>query len=206
LTLRNVVRAFREVITHRVTVVYTLVAALVSGAFLAYLNTSQQIFQVQYGLGLQFPIYFGALAAAVGLASLLNGWMVMRLGMHALTKWALYVLTMLSWLFLAISWCFDGHPPLWMFMTTCCAIFFSIGVLWGNLNAIAMEPLGHIAGTAAAAIGSTNTLIAAVLGYLIGRTYDGSLLSIALGFVGLSMVSVLLTLTAKYQSAEGAGQ
>jgi len=200
--LRNVLAAFRTVIKNRVTVVYTLVAALVSGAFLSYLNTSQQIFQVQYGLGLQFPIYFGIMALAVGLASLLNGRMVMRLGMHTLTKRALYLLTVLSWLFLAISWYFGGHPPLWLFMTMGCALFFSIGVLWGNLNAIAMEPLGHVAGTASAVIGSSNTLIAAVLGYSIGQAYDGSLLPIALGFVGLSMLSVLLTTTIGHQAEQ----
>ena len=65
-TLVNVFAAFGVVIKNRVTVVYTLIAGCISGAFLSYLNTSQQIFQVQYGLGKQFPVYFGLLAVAVG--------------------------------------------------------------------------------------------------------------------------------------------
>ena len=192
-TLRNVAAAFLVVINNRVTVVYTLVAACVSGAFLSYLNTSQQIFQVQYGLGLKFPVYFGLLALAVGIASLLNGRMVMRLGMHALANRALFLLAVLSWLFLATAWYFDGHPPLWLFMLNGFALFFCIGILFGNLNSIAMEPLGHVAGTAASVIGSTTTLLAAGLGFLIGRAYDGSLLPIALGFVSLATISMLLT-------------
>ena len=192
-TLRNVATAFLVVINNRVTVVYTLVAACVSGAFLSYLNTSQQIFQVQYGLGLKFPVYFGMLAVAVGIASLLNGRMVMRLGMHALANRALLLLAVLSWLFLALAWYFDGHPPLWLFMLNGFALFFCIGILFGNLNSIAMEPLGHVAGTAASVIGSTTTLLAAGLGFLIGRAYDGSLLPIALGFVSLATISMLLT-------------
>jgi DHA1 family bicyclomycin/chloramphenicol resistance-like MFS transporter len=191
-TLRNVYTAFRMVIGNSTTVVYTLVAGCVSGAFLSYLNTSQQIFQLQYGLGRQFPIYFGVLAVSVGCASLLNGRMVMRFGMHSLANRALVLMTCLSWLFLLIAWYFDGHPPLWLFMSNGFAMFFCIGVLFGNLNAIAMEPLGHVAGTAASVIGSVTTLLAVALGFLIGQAYDGSLLPIAVGFVSLTMISLLL--------------
>ena len=173
--------------------VYTLVAGCISGAFLSYLNTSQQIFQVQYGLGTQFPIYFGALAVAVGLASLLNSGLVLRFGMHALANQSLLLMMVLSLLFLAIVWVCDGHPPLWLFMAICLALFFCIGILFGNLNSIAMEPLGHVAGTAAAVIGSSTTLLAVLLGYLIGQAYNGTLFPMALGFVCLITISVLLT-------------
>ncbi len=192
-TLRNVATAFFVVIRCRPTVVYTLVSGCVSGAFLSYLNTSQQIFQVQYSLGRLFPLYFSILAFSVGLASLLNGRLVMRLGMHTLANRALFLMTLLAWLFLALAGWFDGHPPLWMFMSICFVLFFCIGILFGNLNSIAMEPLGHVAGTAASVIGSTTTLLAAGLGFLIGRAYDGSLLPVALGFVSLTTISLLMT-------------
>lgn len=194
-TLRNVTRGFLEVVRSRTAMVYTLVSTCVSGAFFGYLNSCQQIFQVQYGLGTQFPIYFGGLAIAVGFASLLNSAMVMRFGMHALADRSLYSMAGLSWIFLAITWFTAGHPPLWLFMLICLALFFCIGVLFGNLNAIAMEPLGHVAGTAAAAIGSFTTLVAVVLGFLIGRVYDGSLLPMAFGFVSLTSLSVILVST-----------
>jgi DHA1 family bicyclomycin/chloramphenicol resistance-like MFS transporter len=198
-TLRSVKAAFFEVLKSRLAVVYTMVAGCVSGAFLSYLNTSQLIFQELYGLGLQFPIYFGVLAFGVGVASLLNSSLVMRFGMHVLVNRALFLMMVLSWLFLAIVWIFDGQPPLWLFMVCCLALFFCIGVLFGNLNSIAMEPLGHVAGTAASVIGSTTTLLAVVLGYLIGQAYDGSLFPMAIGFVGLMTLSVLLTVLIKPQ-------
>jgi DHA1 family bicyclomycin/chloramphenicol resistance-like MFS transporter len=192
-TLRNIRAGYREVLLSRVSVVYTLVAGCVSGAFLGYLNSSQQIFQVQYELGTQFPLYFAMLAIAVGCASLLNSQLVMRLGMHTLANQALWMMMLLSWFFLLIVWLSGGHPPLWLFMVVCLALFFCVGVLFGNLNSIAMEPLGHIAGTGAAAVGSFSTVMAVVLGFLIGRGYDGSLFPLAIGFVCLSMISVLLT-------------
>jgi DHA1 family bicyclomycin/chloramphenicol resistance-like MFS transporter len=191
-TLQNIKAASAEVIKSRMAMVYMLVAGCVSGAFLSYLNTSQQIFQEQYGLGMQFPLYFGILAVAVGSASLLNSGLVMRFGMHALANGALLLMMLLSWLFLFIVWAFGGHPPLGLFMAICLSLFFCIGVLFGNLNAIAMEPLGHVAGTAAAVIGSSTTLLAVVFSYFIGRAYDGSLFPMALGFVSLTSVSIML--------------
>ena len=88
----------------------------------------------------------------------------MRFGMHRLANSALIVMMILSWLFLMIVWLSHGHPALWLFMAMCLALFFCIGVLFGNLNSIAMEPLGHVAGTAAAVIGSSTTLLAVALG------------------------------------------
>ena len=191
-TLQNIKSASAEVIKSRMAMVYMLVAGCVSGAFLSYLNTSQQIFQEQYGLGMKFPLYFGILAVAVGSASLLNSGLVMRFGMHALANGALLLMMLLSWLFLFIVWAYGGHPPLGLFMAICLALFFCIGVLFGNLNSIAMEPLGHVAGTAAAVIGSSTTLLAVVFSYFIGRSYDGTLFSMAIGFVSLTSVSIML--------------
>jgi len=191
-TLKKIAAAFHEVLKSRLAMVYTLVAGCVSGAFLSYLNSSQQIFQVQYDQGKLFPLYFGILAVSVGFAALLNSALVMRFGMHALVHRALLLMMALSWLFLAIVWAYAGHPPLWLFMAICFALFFCIGILFGNLNSIAMEPLGHVAGTAAAVIGSITTLLAVVLSYLVGQAYDGTLFPLALAFVSLITVCVII--------------
>ena len=202
-TLKNITAAFHEVLMSRLAMVYTLVAGCVSGAFLSYLNTSQQIFQVQYDQGKLFPLYFGILAFSVGFAALLNSALVMRYGMHALVHRALLLMMAFSWLFLAIVWACAGHPPLWLFMAICLALFFCIGILFGNLNSIAMEPLGHVAGTAAAVIGSITTLLAVVLSYLVGQAYDGTLFPLALAFVSLITVSALLTRLSKTTGLPG---
>lgn len=196
-TLRKVKAAFREVLGNRPAMITMSIAGCVSGAFLGYLNLSQQIFQVQYGLGARFPLYFAIMALAVGCASLLNSGLVMRFGMHRLADLALSLMMASSWLFFVLVWGFDGHPPLWLFIACCVALFFAIGILFGNLNSIAMEPLGHVAGTAAAVIGSTSTLMAVVLSFLIGHAYDGSLFSLAIGFVTLATVSRLLIMKVK---------
>jgi DHA1 family bicyclomycin/chloramphenicol resistance-like MFS transporter len=173
--------------------IYTAVTGCISGAFIGYLNLCQQIFQVQYELGMQFPLYFALLALSVGLASLLNSAMVMRFGMHALADWSLRAMLALSLLFLVLVWFTAGHPPLGLFVANFLALFFCVGVLFGNLNSIAMEPLGKMAGTGAAVIGSVSTLLAVVLSYIIGHAYDGTLFSLAWGFASLTAVSLVLT-------------
>jgi DHA1 family bicyclomycin/chloramphenicol resistance-like MFS transporter len=192
-TLQDIGAGFRDVLGNRMVVAYTLVTGCISGAFFGYLNVCQQIFQVQYGLGVKFPLYFALLAFSVGVASLLNSRLVMRFGMHALANWALRAMALLSVLFLFVVWLYDGHPSLVLFVTICLALFFCIGILFGNLNSIAMEPLGHVAGTGAAVIGSVATLVAVALGYVIGKSYDGTLFPMATGFVILTSVSVALT-------------
>jgi DHA1 family bicyclomycin/chloramphenicol resistance-like MFS transporter len=202
-TLASIGTGFLEVVRNGPAMVYTLVAGSVFGAFMGYLNSCQQIFQVQYGLGKLFPLFFGGLAFSAGLAAVINGNLVMHFGMHRLTRRALYAVMTLSWLILLISWLGSGHPPLWQFMAVCIAWFFCIGVVFGNINAMAMEPLGHVAGSAAAVIGTASTLMAVGLGFVIGNAYDGTLYPMAIGFAVLTTVSALLTAIVEAPSHPG---
>jgi DHA1 family bicyclomycin/chloramphenicol resistance-like MFS transporter len=192
-TLVSVRAAFLEVLRNAPAMVFTLVAGCTFGAFMGYLNSCQQIFGEQYGLGPLFPLVFGSLALSAGLAALLNGSLVVRYGMHRLTYRALYVITGLSWLLFLLALATGGHPPLWQFIGLCLGWFFCIGFIFGNINAMAMEQLGHVAGSAAAVIGTLTTLLAVGLGYLSGSAYDGTVLPLVTGFALLTTLSVLLT-------------
>lgn len=105
-----------SVITNRTAMRYTVATGLVFGAFLGYLNSAQQILQIQYGLGERFPLYFALLALGIGGASFLNGRLVMRYGMYLLSQRAALVFTVLAGLFLVVAWQTDGHPPLAVLM------------------------------------------------------------------------------------------
>src|SRR4029079_18821449 len=101
---------------------------------------------------------------------------VMRAGMRKLSLGALRVSTLLSLATLAVVWLVGGHVPLWAFMAYMLVTFFCSGLLFGNLNALAMAPMGHIAGVAAAVIGSMTSIISVAIGTPIGRAYDGTVL------------------------------
>lgn len=177
-----ILAAFQEVFRNRTALGYTMMAGLTSGAFVGYLNSAPQIFQTQYGLGAQFPFYFATLALALGGSSYLNAQLVMRFGMESLSRWALLSQGGLSLLYLALAWRFTGQPPLWSLMAYLLLSFFAVGILFGNLNAQAMEPLGHIAGVGAAVVGAFSTLISTLIGGLIGQSYNGSVLPLVGGF------------------------
>ena len=168
---------------------YTLAMGFVFGAFVGYLGSAQQIFQVQYDLQAWFPLYFGLLASAIGAASLVNARLVMRFGMRLLSSRALAIIWLLSAAALAPAWWFNGHPPLWGLMAYLLIVFFCFGILFGNLNAMAMEPLGHIAGLGSALVGSLSTLISVLFGVLIANHYDDTVLPLMLGFALLCLAA-----------------
>ena len=194
---RRIFAAAREVIAHRSAMGFSIASGILFGAFLGYLSSSQQIFQDTFGVGTAFPFYFAALAVAIGLAMWLNGVLVMRFGMLRLTNLAFMGIAGLSVLFLLVVIAAAGRPSLWAFMIYCCASFFCFGVLIGNLNALSMNALGHIAGVASAIINSMRLAIALPLGAAIGRAYDGTVLPLVIGFAVLASVALATTLWAE---------
>ncbi len=163
--LRTIARGTVEVFKTPITLGYMLATGIIFGAFISYLSTAQQIFQEQYQLGKLFPVFFGALAAAIGVASFVNGGLVMRFGMQRLSRIALLCACALSITAFIGAWLlWRGHPPLAALMAYLLGCFFFNGILFGNFNARAMEPMGRIAGLAAAITGSVSGLVALVIG------------------------------------------
>lgn len=163
------------------------------GAFLAYLSGSQTIFQGIYDTGELFPLLFAVLAFSIGAASLFNGIMVVRLGMIRLISAALVLTMVFATALVVLSTVFDGKPPLLAFMSTMFIGFFFIGVLFGNLNSLAMQPVGHIAGVGAAFIGSFTSFLAVPIAVFVNHYLTDSIAPIAYGFLcfgALTFISV----------------
>jgi DHA1 family bicyclomycin/chloramphenicol resistance-like MFS transporter len=193
LSLGPVGAAILEVLRTRQTLRYIIAAGLVFAALIAYLATAPQIFGDVYSMGKAFPLCFAALAASLGAASFLNGRLVMRFGMVRLSGLALRVSVVTSTGFLIWVVIQHGHPPLWAFMAYMVIVFFCNGLLFGNFNALAMDPLGHIAGAAAAVIGSATSLVSTVVGTPIGRLYDGTVTPLVCGFFLMTLGALLVT-------------
>jgi DHA1 family bicyclomycin/chloramphenicol resistance-like MFS transporter len=197
----RIAAAARDVVSHRQSFGYTVASGLIFGALLGYLTSAQQILQQQYALGPRFPLYFAMVAIAIGAASFVNANLVMRYGMHALSNWSLRGICLISIVYAAVAGVSSGQPPLWSLMAYLVASFFGIGLLFGNLNALAMQPLGHIAGTGAAIVGATSMLISLVLGTWIGQSYNGTVLPLVVGFAVLSACALLTSRWAEWGSA-----
>ena len=180
-----------QVLRHPVTMGYTLAAGAIFGSFIVYLGTSQQIFAEQYGQGAYFALWFALFAGGMAISMMVNARLVMRFGMRRISKLALRTFLVLSSLFLVASLLLGGHPPLWMLAVFLFVTYFCFGLLFGNFNAIAMEPMGRIAGMAAAISGALSSFIAILTGGYIGQLYDGTVIPMVGGFVGLGFVSFL---------------
>lgn len=178
----------------RQAVVFTILSGLITGSFMVYLSTSQQIFEQQYDLAEQFPIIFASLAISVGLATYLNSTLVIRFGMHKLVNWALLAFVMTSLLFILL---FDNtqNPSITILISFFAIQFFTIGFLFGNLRALAMEPLGHIAGIGAAINGFVSTVMAVPIANFIGSYVKDSVMPLFIGFLVCGLLSVVLFYT-----------
>lgn len=185
--------AAREVLRHPVAMGYTFATGCIFGSFVCYLGTSQQLFAEQYQQGEYFALWFGFFAGGIAIAMMVNAKLVMKYGMRKLSGLALKATIVMSAIFFVVSLVFHGHPPLWTLAVWLFLNFFCSGLLFGNFNAIAMEPMGRIAGMAAAISGALSSLIAIVTGGLLGQQYDGSVLPFAAGFAGLSILAFVFT-------------
>ncbi len=191
-TLGRIISATREILKIRVALGYTVSAGLISGAFIGYLNSSQQIFQEQYNLGELFPLFFSTIALSLGIAFLLNARLVTHLGMRFLVNWSLLIIIGLSLIALVVALLTAGQPQLWLFMAFLMSTFFCVGILFGNQNSLAMEPLGRMAGIGAAIVGSLSTLISMPLGTIIGQSYNGTILPLIIGMAVLAGFAYLV--------------
>jgi DHA1 family bicyclomycin/chloramphenicol resistance-like MFS transporter len=203
-TPRSVVEGFGHVAANRLSMLYILATGFVLGALFSFINSAQQIYVGLYGLGVWFPAAFAGVAAVMSLGSFVNARLVGRFGMRRMSHFALLAFMGLSAVLAALASL--GPVPFPMFITLFAAIMLFFSWIGSNFGALAMEPLGHVAGTAASAQGCIQVVGGGVIGALIGQAFDGTVLPIALGYVGLSAVALVLVLIAERGRLFGKGE
>jgi MFS transporter, DHA1 family, multidrug resistance protein len=184
LTLRN-----------RMSLGYTLASTLLLGGWLGFINSAQQVFAEVFLAPKLFPAIFAACSICMAVAALANARLVNRLGMRPLLHAALFGFLAVSLVqaFMAQT----GHDSLATFAILQSAMMFCFGLLAGNCSAIAMEPLGHIAGTAASVQGFVSMLGAAGIGFFIGQNFNGTLIPLTLGFCACSLLGLVVVTLAE---------
>ena len=197
---RGFIDGFKEVVSNSTTMSYTLCMGLFFGSFLGYLNSSQQIFQDLFRTGKLFTIYFGVLALVFGVASLVNSRFVEKWGMDYLCNQAVRGIIISSAIFLVIIMLLPAN--LWLFMIYASVLFFCFGLVFGNVNAMAMEPMGHVAGIASAIIGATSSILSMVIGTAIGQMYNDTLIPVTSGFLVLGTMALVILQVARNQKAQ----
>lgn len=186
LSLKATAQAVRLTLSTRVAVGYATALGLLTGCIMGYVGSAQQVFDTGlYKLGPLFPVAFGLVAGAMGAATLINARVVRRLGMRTLSQAGTLAFTIVGLGQVALGLMYGGHPPLALFLSVLAANQFLISFAMPNFNALALEPLGAVAGTASSFLGCYTTILGALCGYLIGHAFDGSVMPIGIGYASL---------------------
>lgn len=192
LHLRQVWVATRAIVTSRTALGYTLAMLPLFAVFSSYLGGSELIVSDVFHRSGQFPFVFGASALVMGLASHLAGRSVVRIGVHRLIVTALVGYVVMAVAAAAVALAADGRPGFWSFYVLFALVLAFHNVLFPNLNAAAMAPVGHVAATAAAVIVTVSTAFGAVVGQRINDAFDGTLNTFSVAFAGAGVIALAL--------------
>ena len=188
--------AAAEVVRTPQTVGFTIALTCIFGMMTAYIGSSQLIIDEVFGRKEQFPLIFGGLALFMALGSFTNAWLVGRVGLYSMIRRSATALVGAAVLMVAIAGAFDGKPPLLLFGLAMACLLPVVAILMPNANTAAMLPLPHVAGTAAAVIGTVSTAGGALLGSVIDERFDGTITPFAQGVLlyGLVAAAAILLL------------
>jgi DHA1 family bicyclomycin/chloramphenicol resistance-like MFS transporter len=191
----SIIGAARITLSNRLSVGYTAATTLVLGGLFGFINSAQQIFTGVFHEPRLFTLIFAAIAGSIAVASLVNAKLVNRLGSRKISHAALLGFISVAAIHAAVA--ITGHETIWSFAFLQATMMFCFGLMAGNFGAMAMEPLGHIAGSAASIQGFFSTVIGALIGFFIGQSFDGSVVPLTLGFAVCSVIALAFVFLAE---------
>ena len=195
LTAASIVGGFRIVLTNRIALCYAFASTFIFGAMFGFIASAQQIYVDVFNVGEMFPVIFAGVAAVLAFSNYLNSRLVGRFGMRRLSQSALllFLVVSLAWLLVSL----EMKMPLWLFIAFFASAMVPFGALGANFNALAMEPLGQLAGTASSILGFMQTFLGGILGTLIGQAFNGTVTPLAAGFCSVSVAALLMIFIAE---------
>lgn len=203
LSASTILRNTGLIIRNKRVMAYTVAVGFVFGGIINYLGIAQALFFDVYGIDQQFPLYFAMLAGGIGLSLFANSQLVMHFGMYRISIIAELGLIILSAVLFAVTYFTGQAPSLFIFMACGMGIFFCCGFLFGNLNSLAMNKVGRVAGLGASVVTSISSVIAVGIAYFLGLFYDQTIITLLIGFLMGGLVgAVLLLLSNKFEDKD----
>jgi DHA1 family bicyclomycin/chloramphenicol resistance-like MFS transporter len=193
-TVKVIFDGFRIVLTDRVALCYTIASTFIFGALFGFINSAQQVYVGIYGLGVWFPVAFAAVALFMALSSFVNAKLVGRFGMRKLSHGSLLGFIAINLIWLVVQVLGPQPMPFLLFITFFSLAMFQFGWIGSNFNSLAMEPLGHVAGTASSVLGFMGTIGGSIIGAAIGQAFNGTALPMVAGFFVVSVIGLVFVL------------
>lgn len=207
LSYKSVTGGFITVFTNRSAISYSIAGTFLFGALFGFITASQQIYVGIYKMGVWFPLAFAGMGGIMSISSYINSRVVGRFGMRRISHGATIVFTIGGFLLFGLT--LLGPVPMWQFFMIIAVVMFAFGWAISNMNSLSMEPLGKVAGTASAVFGFIQTTGGAIIGGLVARQFDGTLMpmaasyaimgTIALGFILFAEKGKLFGVSPEYE-------
>lgn len=188
----SVLGAFRQALTTRMAVGYMLASTAILGALFGFINSAQQVFADALGAERWFTSVFALVAGFMAVSSFLNSRIVERLGTRRVSHWALLGFIAFAGTHAAVA--LAGHESLVAFTVLQSGMMFCFGLVGSNFGSMAMEPLGHIAGAASSVQGLVTTIGGALIGFVVGQQFDGTVVPLTLGFTACGVAALAIVL------------
>ncbi len=196
-TARSILQGFAIFLSNRVALCYTIASTILFGALFGFINSAQQVYVGIYGLGVYAPVAFAGVALFMAFSSFINSQLVGRFGMRRLSHASLLGFSALSFIWMLVQ-VFGPQPmPFPIFITFFALVMFQFGWIGSNFNSLAMEPLGHLAGTASSVIGFMSTVGGASIGAMIGQSFNGTATPMIVGYFVVSLIGIVFVLIAE---------
>lgn len=179
-----------KVIFNRTGFGHVAAGGLLMGGLYGFLNSSQQIFSEVFNAQDIFPYAFACVAGAMAVTNWFNSRIVERFGARRVSQTALLAFLLLS--VLQIGAALIPGEPMALFLVIVALNMAMIGFIGANFGSIAMEPFGKMAGAASSFQMAFRTVLATVIGALVGQAFDGSTLPMAIGFLLCGMAALAI--------------
>jgi MFS transporter, DHA1 family, multidrug resistance protein len=194
ISIKGVTANAKVVLSDRLSVGYTLAMTAAASALFGFLMSVQPIFDRTFNSADMLPTGFAIMAGGMMAASLLNAAIVKRYGMRLIGHGALIVFTLVAGIHALVAW--SGHETLESFIILQMIMMMAFPMIGGNFNAMAMERMGSVAGTASSLQGFANNLLSTIAGTLIGRAFDGTTVPLYVAYFicgALALIIVFVT-------------
>jgi DHA1 family bicyclomycin/chloramphenicol resistance-like MFS transporter len=195
LTRKHIAGAAKLVLGNRTSICYTLAQMVMFGTIMAYVGMVQQIFSEVFHRSSWMPSMFALCAVFMGMAAYMNSRIVERLGMRLISHTALLAFIAITGLHVLIATL--GFEQLWTFVVFQAVTMGCFSLSVSNFGAMAMEPVGSVAGSAASLQGFITTFCGALVGAFIGKQFNGTTVPLAAGALCCGVVSLGFVLLAE---------
>ena len=203
-SLEQISSAFREVASHRITVGYMMASGIIFGCLFAFIGASEQVFDEVFGRGDKFYLYFAGIAGMLAVMNYSNSKVVERFGMRRISH-----VVVLSFIALSAANLLYMHfvgQNFWVFYILFVLTFGCFGMMGANFSSLALEYMGEIAGTANAVYGFVTMTLSSFLGFMVARSFDGTVRPLLVAYVLLGVSSLIVILITERGKLFGVGE